>query len=268
MIDTAAKLRAIFYSSALVGPVIYGLSPNAVLCVNYLPTILLKLAAIAIFILVATEYASSYFNTENDLLSAFEDYSQIYSVEADENINSSLGLLFNIDNEPGNVIVNENISTVLNGKNYSITDVDAFCKNGESFSGLVITAPIELSSRHIIAAGKQNSMSGINIKEFVFKKTKGKLAIFNEKGCQSDEIPDEILKILGDLYNDTDAESINCSIQNNLLQIAIKTRKSYKEAAKPLFASMCNLSLRNIDKGVINERIKAREKVRETKKLK
>lgn len=78
------KAKVSIYSSTLAGPVIYGLSPNAVLCVNYLPTILLKLAAIGIFILVATEYAGSYFNTENDLLSAFEDYSQIYSVEADE----------------------------------------------------------------------------------------------------------------------------------------------------------------------------------------
>lgn len=267
MTDTAAKIRSIFYSAALAGSVMYGLSPNAVLCVNYLPVFLLKLVTIGIFAFITAEYACALASTQDELSSAFEQYYEIYDIEADGNIINSLQTMFNSD-DADSILINENLCAKLNGKTYSLSDVDIYCKNSESFSGLVLTAPIEISSKHIIAAGKQNAMSVINIKEYIYSDAKDSFAVFNNKGAANEEIPDEIFKILSELYNETDAESICCSIQNNVMQIAIKTEKSYKYCAKPLYAAMCNLSLRNLDKGAINEGIKTSEKIHEIKKLK
>lgn len=268
MTDTAAKIRSIFYSGALAGSVMYGLSSTSHWCVNYFPTFLIKLAAIGIFAFVTTEYACALTDNQNDLVSSFEQYSEIYDIEADDNTKNSLQFMFNAEDQADSITINENLCAKLNGKIYSLSDVDIYCQNSENFSGLVLTAPIELSSKHLIAAGKQNAMSVINIKKFIYSETKDSFAVFNEKGAANEEIPDEIFKILRDLYNETDAESLCCSIQNNLLQIAIKTGKSYKDSAKPLYAAMCNLSLRNIDKGAINERTKTRQAIREIKKLK
>lgn len=267
MTDTAAKIRSIFYSSAILGMGVYGLNPVAHSCSNVIFNNVLALFAGGIAILVAAEAAAAYQDRSNDFLKAFDEHSGFYEDEIDDYAINSLKHLFDLDDEYNNLVINENISTKLNGKEYFVADVNAYFKNGGSFSGLVLTAPIEISSNHIIAGGSQNSMSGINITKYSYSETCENLAVFNEKGDTKNCIPSEILAIINNLRTELGAETINCLVSNNTLQIAVKSAKSYKESSDAIYSALCNLSLRNIDKGAVHELAKANQQVHQIKKL-
>lgn len=267
MTDTAAKIRSIFYSSAILGFGVYGMSPGVHNCTNYSLNALLMFLAGGIVFLVMAEAAAAHQDRSNDLLAAFESRSEIYETEADDNIRRPLSNLFDLDDEPDNLLINDNISARLNGKTYSVSDVNAYFKNGGTFSGLVITAPVVFSSNHLIISGKQNAAFGVNISKYTYSQTKNNLAVFDVKGAPQEAVPDEILKIITDLQKELEPEAIYCLIQDDIMQIAIKTNKSYKTSADAIYPALCNLSLRNIDKGAVHERVKTNQQVHQIKKL-
>lgn len=267
MTDKAAKIRTIFYSSAILGMGVFSLNPAIHTCTyNVLNPLLVFLASV-IAILVAAEAAAAYQERSNDFLKAFNEHSGFYEDELDYSALNSLKELFDLDDEYNNLVINENISTKLNGKEYFVSDVNAYCRSGGSFSGLILTAPIEISSNHIIAGGSQNSLSGINITRYSYSETTENLAVFNEKCDTKNSVPSEVLAIINNLRNELGAETINCLISNNTLQIAVKSAKSYKESSDAIYSALCNLSLRNIDKGGVHERVKINQQVHQIKEL-
>lgn len=267
MTDKAAKIRSIFYSSAILGMGVYGMNPIAHNCSHLRLSNILAFCAFGIALLVAAEAAAAYHDQSKDFLKAFDEHSGFYEDELDDSALNSLKKLFDLDDEYNNLVINENISTKLNGKEYFVSDVNAYFKSGGNFSGLVLTAPIEISSNHIIAGGSQNSLSGINITKYSYSETCENLAVFNEKGDTKNSVPSEVLAIINNLRNELGAETVNCLISNNTLQIAVKSAKSYKDSSDAIYSALCNLSLRNIDKGAVHERVKINQQVHQIKEL-
>ncbi len=268
MTDNAVKLRSIFYGGGFLTASLYGFTSYSHACEGRLLTMLLQFAVTGLLALLCLEYICELQNSENELLTNFRQYSDIYEADADEKVSEALKSFFDLDDEPNNLLINENICAKLNGKIYSLSNIDAYCNGGKHFSGLVLSAPIEMSSKHILAAGKQNAMSVVNTKEFIYSDTPNSIAVFNSKDSEHCKIPDDLLKIINNLQADLNTESIFCSIRNNMLQIVIKTNKSYKDSASAIYGVMCNLSLRSASKGENHEQIKVSEKVRQIEKYK
>jgi len=266
MTNKAVKLRSIFYSGTLLAVSLYGMTSLSDSCAWLPLTIFLKFAVVGLFGLIFLEYVNELNDYENQLLSAFGKFSEVYEADVENNVLNSFGLVFDLDNTPNNLVVNENICTKINGKIYSLSDIDVYGKNEEHFSSLLLTVPLEISLKQLLAAAKQKDMSFVNTKNFTYSHTKNNFVIFNPNDEDPQEFPDDIIKIISDLQADLEAEAIFCLTQNNLLQIAIKTKKSYKNSADALYATMCNLSLRAAAKGETHEHANVSEKVRQIKK--